>query len=116
MMDEFVEMLRKRKQKQGAVDEKKLKANANAMEALSQMLGKDLTDGVEGSKKVMVASNSEEGLKEGLEKAEDILEKKMDKEDESEDIEEESEEESEDDLKSQIAMLKQEIENLKKRA
>lgn len=127
MMDEFLEMLKKRKQKQGPVDDKKLKANANVMESLSKMLGEDLTEGIKGAKKVTVSSNSNEGLKEGLNKAENIIEKKIKKEDSEDEMDEESEmeDESEDesenesedesDLKSQIATLKQEIENLKKR-
>lgn len=114
MMEDFLELLKKKaKDQNGPKMDEKMSAKASMAKELSDMLAGDLNEGIKSSKKVTVASDSEEGLKEGLEKAEDLLESKMEKEeseDESEDMEE-----SEDDLKSQIAMLKKEIENLKKR-
>jgi hypothetical protein len=114
MMEDFLELLKKKaKDQNGPKMDEKMSAKASMAKELSDMLAGDLNEGIKNSKKVTVASDSEEGLKEGLEKAGDLLESKMEKEeseDESEDMEE-----SEDDLKSQIAMLKKEIENLKKR-
>lgn len=113
MMEEFLELLKKKaKDQKGPKMDDEMSAKASMAKQMSDMLAGDLSEGIKGSKKVTVASDSEEGLKEGLEKAEDLLESKMEKEkseDESEDMEE-----SEDDLKSQIAALKKEIENLKK--
>jgi hypothetical protein len=131
MMDEFVKMLQKRKREQGNVDEGKLKAKAGAMKELSDMLGKDLSEGMKGLKKVTVASNSDEGLMEGLEKAEDVLEKKskssednMEEESDSEnneekDMEDEEEMESDEDMsdaEKKIAELEAEIRKLKSKA
>lgn len=111
MMDEFLSLLKKKKESQGSVNEKKLSAKKNAMKELSDMLGEDITEGIKGVKKVTVASDSEEGLKKGLEKAEDVLESR---ESEEEDMDSEMmEDESEDDLASKIASLEQQLKELK---
>ena len=130
MMEEFMELLKKKaKEQKGPKMDEKMSAKASMAKELSDMLAGDLSEGIQNSKKVMVSSDSEEGLKKGLEKAEDILDKKLDmkkdmmeddseevmEEDSEDDSEEVMEEDSEDDLKSQVAMLKKEIENLKKR-
>jgi hypothetical protein len=145
MMDEFVKLLKSKAEEQKGKPKKasEMKAKASMAKELSSMLGDSMLDDMKGGmKKVTVASNNEEGLKKGLEKAEDILEKKS--MEESESLEEESpeemlgeeeedkepkhmmhrermgmkddsEEESMSDLKKEIEMLKQELENLKKR-
>ena len=118
MMQEFLELLKKRKAEQGSVDPKKMKAKAEMAKELSNLLGSDIAEGV---KKVTVASDSQEGLEEGLEKAQEILESSSEESDEemkeeSEDSEEEIEQESEEsmDLESQISELEEKIKQLKK--
>ncbi len=127
MMDEFVKMLKRKMEEQGGPKHgPEMKAKACMSKACSDALSEDLMGGVQ---KVTVASNSKKGLKKGLEKAEDVLESadmEEESEEESEDREEESEdsekseskEDSEDSesLKLEIAKLKSEIEDLKKRA
>jgi hypothetical protein len=124
MMQEFMKLLSERQQKQGGPRKgHDMEAKAAMAKELSDMLGEDLTEGIKDSKRVTVASDSEEGLKKGLEKAEDILESKM--EDESEDSkekEDESEmsakdmekpESSEDETEMEIADLEKKLEELK---
>jgi ubiquinone biosynthesis protein UbiJ len=122
MMEEFMELLKKKAQKQGGVkNDAKMQAKAAMAKELSDVLGGDIADGI---KKVTVASSSKEGMKEGLEKAQELVEAKdmgEESEEESEESEmmeseEESEdegEESEDDLSSKIAELEQQLEKLK---
>ncbi len=126
-MDEFVKMLKRKMEEQGGPKHgPEMKAKACMSKACSDALSEDLMGGVQ---KVTIASNSKKGLKKGLEKAEDVLESadmEEESEEESEDREEESEdsekseskEDSEDSesLKLEIAKLKSEIEDLKKRA
>jgi hypothetical protein len=119
MMQEFMKLLSEKQQKQGGPRKgRDMEAKAAMAKELSDMLGEDLTEGIKDSKRVTVASDSEEGLKKGLEKAEDILESKMedesDMEDESE-MESESEDESEDEMDSEekIRELEKQIEELK---
>ncbi len=118
-MQEFMKLLSEKQQKQGGPRKgRDMEAKAAMAKELSDMLGEDLTEGIKDSKRVTVASDSEEGLKKGLEKAEDILESKMedesDMEDESE-MESESEDESEDEMDSEekIRELEKQIEELK---
>lgn len=121
MMEEFMKLLAKKaKEQKGPMHGPRMDAKAAMAKELSDSLGSDIMGGIEGMKKVTVASNSEKGLKEGLEKAEDVLESKMKKEDE-EDSEEESEDEDEmedeeesPDLESEIAELEKELEDKKK--
>ena len=119
MMQEFMKLLSERQQKQGGPRKgHDMEAKAAMAKELSDMLGEDLTEGIKDSKRVTVASDSEEGLKKGLEKAEDILESKMedesDMEDESE-MESKSEDEAEDEMDSEekIRELEKQIEELK---
>jgi len=119
MMQEFMKLLSERQQKQGGPRKgRDMEAKAAMAKELSDMLGEDLTEGIKDSKRVTVASDSEEGLKKGLEKAEDILESKMedesDMEDESE-MESKSEDEAEDEMDSEekIRELEKQIEELK---
>lgn len=121
MSDDFMELLKKKAKEQGGPrKDEEMDAKASIMENLSKMLGKDLHDGIQQSKKVVVSSDSEEGLKEGLEKAEDIVEDKMSdsEEKDEEESEDKSEEESEDkdELKKKIAMLESQLEELKSKA
>jgi len=119
MMQEFMKLLSEKQQKQGGPRKgRDMEAKAAMAKELSDMLGEDLTEGIKDSKRVTVASDSEEGLKKGLEKAEDILESKMedesDMEDESE-MESKSEDEAEDEMDSEekIRELEKQIEELK---
>jgi hypothetical protein len=117
MMDEFMKLLAKKaKEQKGPMHGPRMDAKAAMAKELSDSLGSDIMGGIEGMKKVTVASDSEKGLKEGLEKAEDVLESKMEKEDEESDSEEEmsDEEESSPDLESEIAELEKELEDKKK--
>ena len=116
-MDEFMKLLAKKaKEQKGPMHGPRMDAKAAMAKELSDSLGSDIMGGIEGMKKVTVASDSEKGLKEGLEKAEDVLESKMEKEDEASDSEEEmsDEEESSPDLESEIAELEKELEDKKK--
>lgn len=92
MMEEFKKLLFKKQKEQASkpVDKDKLKAKAEMMKQLSDLLGKDMAEDVKGMKKVTVASDSSEGLKEGLKKAKEIMDKKPDLEDEMKDMEDES--------------------------
>lgn len=94
MMEEFKNLLLKKQKEQAKkpVDKDKLKAKAEMMKQLSELLGKDMAEDVKGMKKVTVASDSSEGLKEGLKKAKEIMDKKPDLEDEMKDMEDESSE------------------------
>jgi len=119
MMQEFMKLLSEKQQKQGGPRKgRDMEAKAAMAKELSDMLGEDLTEGIKDSKRVTVASDSEEGLKKGLEKAEDILESKMedesDMEDESE-MESKSEDEAEDEMDSEekIRELEKKLEELK---
>jgi hypothetical protein len=117
MMDDFMKLLAKKaKEQKGPMHGPRMDAKAAMAKELSDSLGSDIMGGIEGMKKVTVASDSEKGLKEGLEKAEDVLESKMEKEDEESDSEEEmsDEEESSPDLESEIAELEKELEDKKK--
>jgi hypothetical protein len=117
MMDEFMKLLAKKaKEQKGPMHGPRMDAKAAMAKELSDSLGSDIMGGIEGMKKVTVASDSEKGLKEGLEKAEDVLESKMEKEEEESDSEEEmsDEEESSPDLESEIAELEKELEDKKK--
>ncbi len=118
-MQEFMKLLSEKQQKQGGPRKgRDMEAKAAMAKELSDMLGEDLTEGIKDSKRVTVASDSEEGLKKGLEKAEDILESKMedesDMEDESE-MKSKSEDESDDEVDSEekIRELEKQIEELK---
>ena len=116
-MDDFMKLLAKKaKEQKGPMHGPRMDAKAAMAKELSDSLGSDIMGGIEGMKKVTVASDSEKGLKEGLEKAEDVLESKMEKEDEEGDSEEEmsDEEESSPDLESEIAELEKELEDKKK--
>ena len=91
MMDEFRQLLMKKKQSQGdkPMDEHKMKAKADMAKSLSDMLGSDITEDMKkssGVKKITVASDSTKGLKDGLDEAEDIIDP----------MDEDSEEDSED--------------------
>ncbi len=92
MMEEFKNLLLKKQKEQAKkpVDKDKLKAKAEMMKQLSDLLGKDMAEDVKGMKKVTVASDSSEGLKEGLKKAKDIMDKKPDLEEEMKEMEDES--------------------------
>lgn len=116
MMQDFMELLKKKaKEQNGPKKDEKMEAKANMAKELSDMLAGDLTEGIKDSKKVVVSSDSEEGLKKGLEKAEDILENKMGEEESEDESEEESEDESEDksDIESKIAELEKQLQDLK---
>jgi len=114
-------MKKKMAEQGGPKMDEEMKAKACASGELSKCLASDISDEIKGMrgkelKKVTVASNSPEGLKEGLESA---LEKEEESEEESEGMESESEESDKpdfSDMKSKIAMLEQQIEDLKKRA
>jgi hypothetical protein len=135
MMDEFKQLLMKKKQSQGdkPLDEHKMKAKADMAKSLSDMLGSDITEDMKkssGIKKVTIASDSTEGLKEGLDKAEEIVDP-LEEDSEEEDSEDEShdtlmahgrEEEGEmghghghgmPELKDKIAELEKQLEELK---
>lgn len=116
MMEDFLELLRKKAKEQGGprMDEK-MKAKRDMSKAASDMLGEEMMD------KVVVSSNSPEGLKKGLEKAEDVLESKMkdeseDMEDESMDEEKDSEDMDEEEVQMEIAKLEKQLEKLKAKA
>lgn len=91
-MEEFKNLLLKKQKEQAKkpVDKDKLKAKAEMMKQLSDLLGKDMAEDVKGMKKVTVASDSSEGLKEGLKKAKDIMDKKPDLEEEMKEMEDAS--------------------------
>lgn len=117
MEQAFKDMLMKRAKEQGKVDPNKLKAKAEMMKSLSDMLGSDMKEGIsKGMKKVTVASDSEEGLEKGLELAKkklgenDSEEEELDLPEEEEGSDEEEASESED---SEIAELEKKIEELK---
>jgi hypothetical protein len=123
MMEEFKKMLLKKLEEQGGPKhDGHMKAKADMSKELSDTLGADIMKNLkpDGVKKVVVASNSEEGLKEGLEKAEDVIESKshtLDKingeEDcDSEEESDESESESED-VDMRIAELEKQLQELK---
>jgi hypothetical protein len=119
MMDEFVKMLKKKMEEQGGPKHgPEMKAKACMSKACSDSLADDLLGGVQ---KVTVASDSKQGLKKGLEKAEEVIESE-DREEDSEESEESEKDENKEDsedpesLKLEIAKLKSEIEDLKKRA
>lgn len=114
MENEFKDMLMKRAKEQGKVDPNKLKAKAEMMKSLSDMLGSDMKDGIaKGMKKVTVASDSEEGLEKGLELAKKKL-SELDSEEETDLPEEGSEEEeSSESEDEEIAELEKKIEELK---
>jgi Ran GTPase-activating protein (RanGAP) involved in mRNA processing and transport len=124
MMEEFKKMLLKKLEEQGGPKhDGHMKAKADMSKELSDTLGADIMKNLkpDGMKKVVVASNSEEGLKEGLEKAEDVIESKshtLDKinGDEEESENEESEDESEgdsEDVDMRIAELEKQLQELK---
>lgn len=116
MMQEFMKLLSKKQHEQGGPKKgHDMEAKAAMAKELSDMLGEDLTEGIKDSKRVTVASDSEEGLKKGLEKAEDILESKMeDDSEESEDMKDsEYMEDSEEDSEEKIKELERQIEELK---
>jgi hypothetical protein len=124
MMDEFKQLLMKKKQSQGnkPVDEHRMKAKADMAKSLSDMLGSDITEDMKkssGIKKITVASDSTEGLKDGLDKAEDIIDPEMDEnEDDSEDSEDsmiakDLEDENPKDLEDKISELEKQLEELK---
>jgi chromosome segregation ATPase len=130
-MEEFKQLLLKKQKEQmkHPADKEKLKAKANVMKDLSDLLSKDMGEDMASMKKVTVASDSKEGLEKGLEKAKHIIEKKpeMDEssEEEKKDLEEslespeeeekELEEGSEDseDVDSEIKKLEEKIAALK---
>ena len=129
MMDEFRQLLMKKKQSQGdkPMNEHKMKAKADMAKSLSDMLGSDITEDMKkssGVKKITVASDSTKGLKDGLDEAEDIIDPM------NEDSEEDSEDESYDtmmahgkengeygdtvpELQDKIAELEKQLEELK---
>lgn len=117
MEQAFRDMLMKRAKEQGKVDPQKLKAKADSMKELSDMLGSDMKDGIsKGMKKVTVASDSEEGLETGLELAKKKLEDSEDPELEDEEMEDEEVENYSDDQDredSEIAELEKKIAELK---
>lgn len=122
MMDEFKQLLMKKKQAQGdkPMDEHKMKAKADMAKSLSDMLGSDITEDMKqssGVKKVTIASDSTEGLKHGLEKAEDIIDPIAEdsEEEESEDSEESeiADNASPEELQDKIAELEKQLEELK---
>lgn len=120
MMDEFRELLSKKRKEQGnkPMDEHKMKAKADMAKHLSDMLGTDITEDLKkssGIKKVTIASDSTEGLKDGLDKAEDII-------DPSEELEESEDEYSEEmmaskeepsEIQDKITELEKQLEELK---
>ena len=75
MMEDFMKLLSKKAREQKSPREDgKMKAKAAMAKELSDVLGSDLTEDMKGGvKKVVVASNTEEGLKKGLRKAEETL-------------------------------------------
>lgn len=119
MMDEFRQLLMKKKQSQGnkPLDEHKMKAKADMAKSLSDMLGSDITEDMKksGVKKITVASDSTEGMREGLDQAEEIID--PDEELESEHLESEEHEEmmasSPSKLQDKIAELEKQLEELK---
>lgn len=122
MMQEFMKLLAKKQQEQGGPKKgHDMEAKASMAKELSDMLGEDLTEGIKDSKRVTVASDSEEGLKKGLEKAEDILESKMeddseeseDMEDSEEDVEIPEEVDTEEEIDTLIAKLEDKKRSLK---
>lgn len=119
MMDEFKQLLMKKKQAQGdkPMDEHKMKAKADMAKSLSDMLGSDITEDMKksGVRKVTVASDSTEGLKEGLDKAEDIIDPMAEdsEEEESEDSEDSEIAASPEELQDKIAELEKQLEELK---
>ena len=119
MMEEFMELLKKKAREQrGPKMDEKMSAKASMAKEISDMLAGDLTEGIKDSKKVMVASNTDEGLKKGLEKAEDVLESKMEDESEEDSESEDESPEMEDDseVDSKIAKLEEELKKLRSKA
>lgn len=123
MMDEFKQLLMKKKQSQGnkPMDEHKMKAKADMAKSLSDMLGSDITEDMKksGVKKITVASDSTEGLKEGLDKAEDIVDpddeysEGADAMHESMMAEDSEESDSAEEIQDKIAELEKQLEELK---
>jgi len=99
MMEDFMKLLSKKAREQKSPREDgKMKAKAAMAKELSDVLGSDLTEDMKGGmKKVVVASNTEEGLKKGLRKAEETLDPEDSEERESDEemSEQEDSEESE---------------------
>lgn len=135
-MDEFLKLLSKKAHEQkGPMHGPKMHAKASMAKELSDMLGGDLTDAIKGSKDAEIvkagftapkekAAEAADTLAEVVkskvgedsEESEDSDEMSMDDSDEESESENGSDEESSsEELKKQIAELRQELENIKKR-
>jgi hypothetical protein len=124
MMDEFKQLLMKKKQSQGdkPIDEHRMKAKADMAKSLSDMLGSDITEDMKkssGVKKITIASDSTEGLKDGLDKAEDIVDPDEEYSEEAEAMHEsmmakDSEDsDSPEEIQDKISELEKQLEELK---
>jgi CII-binding regulator of phage lambda lysogenization HflD len=127
MMDEFKQLLMKKKQSQGdkPIDEHRMKAKADMAKSLSDMLGSDITEDMKkssGVKKITIASDSTEGLKDGLDKAEDIVDPDEEYSEEAEamhesmmakDSEDSEDSDSPEEIQDKISELEKQLEELK---
>lgn len=122
MMQEFMKLLAKKYQEQGGPKKgPEMEAKTNITKELGDILGEDMVG------KIIVSSDSEEGLEKGLETATDVIknrEKSESKSSEKEEDESEmsakdmkkhesSESEDEDERETKIAELERKLEELK---
>jgi hypothetical protein len=129
-MKAFKELLQKKLKEGKFLSEDDIEAKKSVLSELKSDMEKQLAENLKGIKKVVVTSNSPEGLKEGLEKAKEIvksapeMEKVADMDDEEELEEHEDKEElkehkdeeelSEEEIDKKLADLMAKKEKLKK--
>jgi len=112
-MKGFKELLMKKAKSGEFLDEKKIEAKREVLEALQEMIKGEVGGKLGEMKKVTVASPTKEGLQEGLEKAEEVIEK-MPKMEEMEEMEEGEKEESRDEIEEKIKELEEKLAKMDK--